>query len=200
MHGLLQHTQFNACRAQAGRGATRSQPRLPAPQSSLAVPAGMQHGRQLGLLPLHARDTCALHAPHLLHCACSSCAVQHHQQQQWAACVVVSAQAAHSSPAPAADPQAAAAAPPPQEATAASSSAGSSSTPSSSSGSRFVADAPPVSPKAEAQLSQAQYQEIYDRLIKIFQERPREDWKRLIVFSKQWPQHKQGVFDRWGWG
>ena len=59
-----------------------------------------------------------------------------------------------------------------------------------------VADAPPVSPKTEAQLSQAQYQEIYDRLIKIFQERPREDWKRLIVFSRQWPQHKQGVFDR----
>lgn len=59
-----------------------------------------------------------------------------------------------------------------------------------------VADAPPVSPKTEAQLSQAQYIEIYDRLIKIFQERPREDWKRLIVFSRQWPQHKQGVFDR----
>jgi hypothetical protein len=53
-----------------------------------------------------------------------------------------------------------------------------------------------VSPKTEAQLSQAQYVEIYDRLIKIFQERPREDWKRLVVFSKQWPQHKQGVFDR----
>jgi len=59
-----------------------------------------------------------------------------------------------------------------------------------------IADAPPVSPKTEAQLSQAQYQEIYDRLIKIFQDRPREDWKRLIVFSKQWPQHKQGVLDR----
>jgi hypothetical protein len=55
-----------------------------------------------------------------------------------------------------------------------------------------------VSPKTEAQLSQQQYIEIYDRLIKIFQERPREDWKRLVVFSKQWPQHKQGVFDRWG--
>jgi hypothetical protein len=59
-----------------------------------------------------------------------------------------------------------------------------------------VADAPPVSPKAEAQLSAAQYTEIYDRLIAIFQARPRDDWKRLIVFSRQWPQHKQGVFDR----
>lgn len=54
-----------------------------------------------------------------------------------------------------------------------------------------------MSPKTEAQLSQAQYIEIYDRLVKIFQERPREDWKRLIVFSRQWPQHKQGVFDRY---
>eukprot|EP00775_Hariotina_reticulata_P008381 gene8381-8565_t len=41
-----------------------------------------------------------------------------------------------------------------------------------------------------------EYQEIYDRLIKIFQERPRDDWKKLIVFSKQWQQHKQGVLDR----
>lgn len=44
----------------------------------------------------------------------------------------------------------------------------------------------------------AQYQEIYDRLIKIFQERPRDDWKKLIVLSKQWPQHSKGVFDRCG--
>lgn len=34
------------------------------------------------------------------------------------------------------------------------------------------------------------------RLIKIFQERPREDWKKLIVFSRQWDQHVIGVFDR----
>jgi hypothetical protein len=53
-----------------------------------------------------------------------------------------------------------------------------------------------VSPKAEAQLTLAQYQEIYDRLIRVFQERPRDDWKKLIVFSKQWSQHKQGVMDR----
>jgi hypothetical protein len=61
-----------------------------------------------------------------------------------------------------------------------------------------VHEQPLVSPKAEAQLTLAQYQEIYDRLIRIFQERPRDDWKKLIVFSKQWEQHKQGVMDRWG--
>lgn len=33
-------------------------------------------------------------------------------------------------------------------------------------------------------------------MIKIFHERPRDDWKKLIVFSKQWSQHQQGVFDR----
>jgi hypothetical protein len=61
-----------------------------------------------------------------------------------------------------------------------------------------MSEQPLVSPKAEAQLTLAQYQEIYDRLIRIFQERPRDDWKKLIVFSKQWSQHKQGVMDRCG--
>lgn len=60
-----------------------------------------------------------------------------------------------------------------------------------------AADAPPlVSPRKEAQLTLEQYKEIYDRLIKIFEQRPRDDWKKLIVFSKQWNQHRQGVFDR----
>ncbi|KAF6251429.1 hypothetical protein COO60DRAFT_1287543 [Scenedesmus sp. NREL 46B-D3] len=63
-------------------------------------------------------------------------------------------------------------------------------------GSSRVSEQPFVSPKAEAQLTLAQYQEIYDRLIHVFQERPRDDWKKLIVFSKQWGQHKQGVMDR----
>lgn len=53
-----------------------------------------------------------------------------------------------------------------------------------------------VSPRKEAQLTLEQYKEIYDRLIVIFQQRPRDDWKKLIVFSKQWSQHQQGVFDR----
>jgi len=53
-----------------------------------------------------------------------------------------------------------------------------------------------VSPRKEAALTLEQYKEIYDRLIAIFQQRPREDWKKLIVFSKQWPQHQAGVFDR----
>ncbi|MEW5304685.1 MAG: hypothetical protein WDW36_007278 [Sanguina aurantia] len=52
------------------------------------------------------------------------------------------------------------------------------------------------SPRQEAKLTLEQYKEIYDRLIKIFQERPREDWKKLIVFSRQWDQHVIGVFDR----
>lgn len=55
---------------------------------------------------------------------------------------------------------------------------------------------PLTSPRKEAQLTQAQYVEIYDRLINIFKSRPRDDWKKLIVFSKQWPQHRQGVLDR----
>jgi hypothetical protein len=53
-----------------------------------------------------------------------------------------------------------------------------------------------VSPRKEAQLTLEQYKEIYDRLIKIFSDRPRDDWKKLIIFSKQWGQHQQGVFDR----
>lgn len=53
-----------------------------------------------------------------------------------------------------------------------------------------------MSPRKEAQLTLEQYKEIYDRLIKVFSERPRDDWKKLIVFSKQWSQHQQGVFDR----
>ena len=57
-----------------------------------------------------------------------------------------------------------------------------------------------VSPKREAKLTLEQYKEIYDRLIDIFQTRPRDDWKKLIVFSKQWDEHATGVFDRWGGG
>jgi len=53
-----------------------------------------------------------------------------------------------------------------------------------------------VSPRMEAQLTLEQYKEIYDRLIKIFLERPRDDWKKLIVFSRQWPEHQDGVFKR----
>jgi hypothetical protein len=121
-----------------------------------------------------------------------------------------------------------------------------------------VFDQPIVSPKKEAQLTAEEYRQIYDRLIGIFQSRPRDDWvrrgeagrrlgwrrhaclvwaraprpglrrgaagerrgghqappllrgrccppqtgcpprpqKKLIVLSKQWPQHKSGVFDR----
>ncbi|KAF8055819.1 hypothetical protein HT031_006594 [Scenedesmus sp. PABB004] len=113
-------------------------------------------------------------------------------------------------PAAAAEPpQPAAAAPPAEGAAAASSSSSSSSTSAAAAAVAAAAGvAPPapapsgvseqplVSPKAEATLSAAQYREIYDRLIAIFQERPRDDWKKLIVFSKQWGQHKSGVLDR----
>ncbi|GBF92428.1 hypothetical protein Rsub_04532 [Raphidocelis subcapitata] len=61
---------------------------------------------------------------------------------------------------------------------------------------RRVEEGPLVSPRKEAQLTAEQYREIYDRLIAIFQQRPRDDWKKLIVLSRQWPQHKAGVFDR----
>ncbi|GLI70397.1 hypothetical protein VaNZ11_015180 [Volvox africanus] len=84
-------------------------------------------------------------------------------------------------------------------AAAAASSASSSSAPSTSSttaGSSRVHSDDLVSPKREAQLTLEQYKEIYDRLISIFQTRPRDDWKKLIVFSKQWDVHAQGVFDR----
>uniref|UniRef100_A0A7S3QLQ9 Uncharacterized protein n=1 Tax=Dunaliella tertiolecta TaxID=3047 RepID=A0A7S3QLQ9_DUNTE len=57
-------------------------------------------------------------------------------------------------------------------------------------------DEPAASPRKEAQLTKEQYKEIYDRLIGVFQVRPRDDWKKLIVFSKQWAQHQSGVFDR----
>ncbi len=59
-----------------------------------------------------------------------------------------------------------------------------------------VRDEPLLSPRAEAKLSQAQYEEIYDRLIDVFQSRPRDDWKKLIVLSKQWAEHRAGVLDR----
>jgi hypothetical protein len=34
-------------------------------------------------------------------------------------------------------------------------------------------------------------------MLATLQERPRDDWKKLIVFSKQWPEHQAGVFARW---
>ncbi|PNH08823.1 hypothetical protein TSOC_004608 [Tetrabaena socialis] len=53
-----------------------------------------------------------------------------------------------------------------------------------------------TSPKRDAEMTLEQYKEIYDRLISIFQTRPRNDWRKLIVFSRQWDQHATGVFDR----
>ena len=47
--------------------------------------------------------------------------------------------------------------------------------------------------KEEAQKSNA---EVYDRLIDTFMSRPREDWRKLIAYSKQWPSLSNGVIDR----
>jgi hypothetical protein len=38
--------------------------------------------------------------------------------------------------------------------------------------------------------------EIYDRLISAFQAKPRPEWKKLIAFSKKWPELANGVFGR----
>jgi hypothetical protein len=54
----------------------------------------------------------------------------------------------------------------------------------------------PTSPRKEALESAEEYRIIYDRLIKVFQERPRDEWKRLIVMSQQWPKHSEGVLAR----
>jgi tetratricopeptide (TPR) repeat protein len=53
-----------------------------------------------------------------------------------------------------------------------------------------------VSPRREAKEAAADYAAVYDRLIALFEGRPREDWKKLVVFSAQWPQHRSGVFER----
>jgi len=53
-----------------------------------------------------------------------------------------------------------------------------------------------ASPRAEATAAAADYAAVYDRLIALFEARPREDWKKLVVFSAQWPQHRAGVFAR----
>lgn len=50
--------------------------------------------------------------------------------------------------------------------------------------------------RKEAEQAREQYLVIYDRLISVFQDRPRDDWKKLIVFSRQWKEHSTGIFDR----
>jgi hypothetical protein len=54
----------------------------------------------------------------------------------------------------------------------------------------------PTSPRKEALETAEEYRVIYDRLIKVFQGRPRDEWKRLIVMSQQWPKHSEGVLAR----
>lgn len=83
--------------------------------------------------------------------------------------------------------------PPPQEEEAGR--GGTAARPASATGtdSGAAAAAAGASPRMEAQQTLEQYKIIYDRLIKIFEERPRDDWKKLIVFSKQWAEHSQGA-------
>jgi membrane protein involved in colicin uptake len=122
--------------------------------------------------------------------------LHHHHHHRSSSRTVTAAAAAPDNAAKAADEPAAAAsakaAPPKAAATAGKgfgtpkpASSGSSSSGSGSSGKRggdkpraAVRDDPLVSPRAEARLSAAQYREIYDRLIAIFQQRPRDDWVR----------------------
>jgi hypothetical protein len=52
------------------------------------------------------------------------------------------------------------------------------------------------SPRQEAKQSAAEHRGVYERLIKIFQDRSREDWKKLMAMSEQWPRHSDGVFAR----
>lgn len=40
--------------------------------------------------------------------------------------------------------------------------------------------------------------EICDKLIAVFRGRPSEDWRKLIVYSKQWPLLRDDFFKRWG--
>jgi hypothetical protein len=57
-----------------------------------------------------------------------------------------------------------------------------------------VSDSSSGSLKKEAQESN---RAVYDTLIDVFQKKNRpEDWKKLIVYSTQWPQLAPGVFDR----
>lgn len=47
--------------------------------------------------------------------------------------------------------------------------------------------------KAEAMESN---NEVYDRLIEIFRAKRKEEWRKLIVYSSQWPSLAEGVFAR----
>ena len=40
--------------------------------------------------------------------------------------------------------------------------------------------------------------QVADKLIKAFQSKPQSDWRKLIAFSKQWPQLADSVFARCG--
>ncbi len=48
------------------------------------------------------------------------------------------------------------------------------------------------------QEAQASNQEVYDKLIDVFQQKTPEEWRKLIAFSRQWPSLAQGVLDRCG--
>lgn len=44
--------------------------------------------------------------------------------------------------------------------------------------------------------AEASNNEVYDKLILVFGERDSSEWRKLIAFSKQWPNLAQGVFKR----
>lgn len=47
-------------------------------------------------------------------------------------------------------------------------------------------------------LAQKERIKISEKLIKAFQAKPQSDWRKLIAFSKQWPQLADSVFARYG--
>ena len=45
-------------------------------------------------------------------------------------------------------------------------------------------------------LAKKEQLKVADKLIKAFQSKPQSDWRKLIAFSKQWPQLADSVFSR----
>ena len=55
--------------------------------------------------------------------------------------------------------------------------------------------APPVEGSV-AKLARQENRDVEDKLIAAFQSKPQKEWRKLIAFSKKWPQLKDGLFTR----
>lgn len=58
--------------------------------------------------------------------------------------------------------------------------------------------APPQETGSVRKLAKKEQIKVADKLIKAFQSKPQSDWRKLIAFSKQWPQLADSVFARYG--